>query len=1204
MKVIGRRTPWIIGSLRKRAFVPPAAPTAVSFQSLTANGTSGTVSTTQLTATFDVDPGLTTANFVVTGASKGVVSKVGAVYTININTITVDDGQSVTLDIVGVPSGFTVTPTTRTVVVNKAAALEAPTFIFDLVFPAITEGDSGTFSAAYCFAGEIDSYSIASGTLPAWLTFNTATAVFTYTNAVFETVSGLSITATNAAGSATTNTADWVVAEDVTGDGTLTTAPSPYYGYSQINTTGITTSIGFIEDPNGQEAPVSIAAFANTTMAGSRRLTTKPLNGYEHAHHVWELTKANGDPIDEEFDGIKNYRFNSATGLVEGTDVNVHTGTISPEFTDLMLNHGDYKLTLKAYGMTSDNVNALMATDEYTFSVAKPTNNHIYIDPVGGNDANDGFDPLGLSLTSASYVESTGILTQTGAFAGLVLDGEQYDTDTADFLSLTGFGRARIAEVIDDNSVRIDDRWKLGSDQTGLTSSNGPKQSVITTTVNNTVYHYIVPAEGIDLPAPIDISTRSGHCGIYSCGSGLDGRMYSSSIVPDTNSSSLILAGNPSISATSPDKFMISRLELDSQDVQSVPIRSGTGNGNEENKFNQIYRGLDLKRANANSIIGPGTKKEGDGAALGILIWGCTLNNLVTIPRKKTIAMYNILNDRSHMRCIGVITDNDVYDTDPVEYEADVGSGLYHHWYPNGNNDHFHVGWCYFRSGTGSSYCINTNAGKYLGPWTRYGVSIHDSYLGAAVRGIDFSNHSNEDEMFFDNVYVARCQSNLTQDFILHYRAKSIFVTNIDHYASDPVGSSSFFKGKMLAEWSYAFQNIRNYGPSLYDGETTTPTVEFFDSESVATRDSSVFQIRNFYPEASESTFTNVVFYSPNAPDGDVYQISGVLSPLATLNALPNSADNAEGVITWTDWPPPALPQGVSFVSATANGESGVTSSNEITITFNKDPGAITADDFTITDDEATKGALLGTGTTRVLAISDITVLDSETINIVIADNNGNTFLPNNRDVTVYKAVASRLYLNPPNDSAALLTYDVGASDDTVYDGQGLRFKMITSDIVTVLGGGIGEGTSNFIRFKPTDNGGNGAVNLRQGGAFSQSTEFIINLPSQSVLWKGSEVLFDIPIIANDPVVIYVDGTPYSHATITFAATPQFKFDFLRGNGAYYTYDIEIYDIATDEVLLRFDVDSGTIVGTESAPVGTGTLTLNVSEGDWTDTPA
>tara|TARA_R110000787_G_scaffold194120_1_gene305730 strand:+ start:36861 stop:39698 length:2838 start_codon:yes stop_codon:yes gene_type:complete len=111
----------------KRVFVPPTAPTAVSFQSLTANGTSGTVSTTQLTATFDVDPGLTTANFVVTGASKGVVSKVGAVYTVNISDITVADGESVTLTVSN-PTGFSITPLFRTVSVNVASDLILKTY--------------------------------------------------------------------------------------------------------------------------------------------------------------------------------------------------------------------------------------------------------------------------------------------------------------------------------------------------------------------------------------------------------------------------------------------------------------------------------------------------------------------------------------------------------------------------------------------------------------------------------------------------------------------------------------------------------------------------------------------------------------------------------------------------------------------------------------------------------------------------------------------------------------------------------------------------------------------------------------------------------------------------------------------------------------------------------------------------------------------
>ena len=54
------------------------------------------------------------------------------------------------------------------------------------------------------------------------------------------------------------------------------TAPSPYYGHSRINATSLSATIGFIEDPDGQEAPVSVAAYANIAIAGTRRLTTVP----------------------------------------------------------------------------------------------------------------------------------------------------------------------------------------------------------------------------------------------------------------------------------------------------------------------------------------------------------------------------------------------------------------------------------------------------------------------------------------------------------------------------------------------------------------------------------------------------------------------------------------------------------------------------------------------------------------------------------------------------------------------------------------------------------------------------------------------------------------------------------------------------------------------------------------------------------------
>jgi len=468
MNIMGNIAPWILG--RKPKFVPPAEPTAVSFQSLTANGTSGTVSTTQLTATFDVDPGLTTANFVVTGASKGVVSKVGAVYTVNINTITVEDGQGVTLDIINVPSGFTVTPLFRSVTVYKAAALEAPTFEFDLVFPQLTEGDTGTFSAAYCFAGEIDSYSIATGTLPAWLTFNTSTCVFTYTNAVFETVSGLSITATNAAGSAATNTADWVVAE-------IDAMPLVFHGYTQVNGTSIqVTELKFQDSVEERilagtlEAPCSLMITAEAVASGVLRHTGKPVSAYRHAHYETKVTYANGDPIEYLGEVKKVHKFG------DESVVNPYTDTPGPEITALIRKDGDYRV-------------------ETTVMLANSTGNvikHVFsrnvtINPCGadfyfyagssGNDSNDGRDPNGFALTNASYVESTGVLTETGKFAGYdhtAAASIGYDRENTNWIYFSGALR-RIAEKISDDAIRIDDAYKLSADATGLTSSTGPK---------------------------------------------------------------------------------------------------------------------------------------------------------------------------------------------------------------------------------------------------------------------------------------------------------------------------------------------------------------------------------------------------------------------------------------------------------------------------------------------------------------------------------------------------------------------------------------------------------------------------------------------------------------------------------------------------------------------------------------------------------
>jgi hypothetical protein len=122
---------------------PPDSPTAVAFSGLTANGTSGTVTTTALTLTFDVDPtSLAAGDITVTGATKGVLSGTGTNRSLGISAITVANGASVTVAIAD-PAGFTILPASRTVVVNVAVIQSADA---DLQALAVSQG---TLSPAF-----------------------------------------------------------------------------------------------------------------------------------------------------------------------------------------------------------------------------------------------------------------------------------------------------------------------------------------------------------------------------------------------------------------------------------------------------------------------------------------------------------------------------------------------------------------------------------------------------------------------------------------------------------------------------------------------------------------------------------------------------------------------------------------------------------------------------------------------------------------------------------------------------------------------------------------------------------------------------------------------------------------------------------------------------------------------------------------------
>ncbi len=92
----------------------------------------------------------------------------------------------------------------------------------------------------------------------------------------------------------------------------------------------------------------------------------------------------------------------------------------------------------------------------------------------------------------------------------------------------------------------------------------------------------------------------------------------------------------------------------------------------------------------------------------------------------------------------------------------------------------------------------------------------------------------------------------------------------------------------------------------------------------------------------------------------------------------------------------------VTFNSAVqSGGTSSTADSTGLTLTFSVDPTTLAASDITVTG--ATKGVLSGTGTTRSLVISAITVGNGETVSVAIASPSGFSISGSPKTAVVYK---------------------------------------------------------------------------------------------------------------------------------------------------------------------------------------------------------
>ena len=94
----------------------------------------------------------------------------------------------------------------------------------------------------------------------------------------------------------------------------------------------------------------------------------------------------------------------------------------------------------------------------------------------------------------------------------------------------------------------------------------------------------------------------------------------------------------------------------------------------------------------------------------------------------------------------------------------------------------------------------------------------------------------------------------------------------------------------------------------------------------------------------------------------------------------------------------------VAFEGLSANGASGTSPTTELTLTFSEDPISLTASHITVTG--ATKGTLSGTGTTRTLNLSNITVGNGKNVTVTVSAPPAFTITPpTSKTVAVYKYV-------------------------------------------------------------------------------------------------------------------------------------------------------------------------------------------------------